>query len=218
MTANPRYRRPKERVYRKGHCCWCGRALPPPPSRRTSWCSDRCVREYLSFEPAALRRACWERDGGFCQGCGRDVGALEKALLVRVGRYWTRTNGIHNRPPARLSLRGGLVLRQPVWSSWAWERMTPEERAQATRRGDRWRRLLHRLGVKADHLWEADHKIPVVEGGPNVLANLRTLCLPCHKAETRALASRRAQRRAAERAARVDAAQPQLALTTGEDA
>lgn len=44
------------------------------------------------------------------------------------------------------------------------------------------------------HLWEADHVVPVVEGGGGCgLDNLRTLCLPCHKAETAALAARRAQ-------------------------
>jgi 5-methylcytosine-specific restriction enzyme A len=45
------------------------------------------------------------------------------------------------------------------------------------------------------HWWEADHIVPQVEGGGHELENLRTLCLPCHKAETAALAARRATRR-----------------------
>ena len=41
-------------------------------------------------------------------------------------------------------------------------------------------------------LWEADHIIPVVEGGGGQgILNLRTLCLVCHRAETRALMKRR---------------------------
>jgi 5-methylcytosine-specific restriction endonuclease McrA len=44
--------------------------------------------------------------------------------------------------------------------------------------------------------WEADHIIPLAEG--------RTLCVPCHKAETRALAGRLAQRRADYKAPRLD--------------
>ena len=40
--------------------------------------------------------------------------------------------------------------------------------------------------------WDADHIIPVVEGGPTTPENLRTLCKPCHKRETRYLAQRRA--------------------------
>lgn len=37
-------------------------------------------------------------------------------------------------------------------------------------------------------LWDLDHIIPVSEGGGQCgLENFRTLCIPCHKAETRAL-------------------------------
>ncbi|HJX65922.1 MAG TPA: HNH endonuclease, partial [Polyangia bacterium] len=55
-------------------------------------------------------------------------------------------------------------------------------------------------GITGPHLWEADHIVPVVEGGgasreADPLANLRTLCRHCHKAETRALAARRAATR-----------------------
>lgn len=43
-------------------------------------------------------------------------------------------------------------------------------------------------------LWDADHIIPVVEGGGECgLENLRTLCLWCHKQATADLASRRAR-------------------------
>lgn len=63
--------------------------------------------------------------------------------------------------------------------------------------------LLYRVaGVKCPHwsstyhLWEADHIVPVVEGGGGCeLDNYRTLCLECHRVETRALAQRRAQKR-----------------------
>ncbi len=45
-------------------------------------------------------------------------------------------------------------------------------------------------------LSEADHIVPVVEGGGCCgLSNYRTLCVPCHKAETAALAARRARAR-----------------------
>ena len=39
--------------------------------------------------------------------------------------------------------------------------------------------------------WDADHILPMIEGGGNQLSNLRTLCQPCHKAETARLAGRR---------------------------
>lgn len=48
------------------------------------------------------------------------------------------------------------------------------------------------------HLWDADHIVPVVEGGGECdLSNMRTLCLKCHQAATAEL---RARRKAAQRA------------------
>jgi 5-methylcytosine-specific restriction endonuclease McrA len=41
-------------------------------------------------------------------------------------------------------------------------------------------------------LWDADHIVPVVEGGGECdLTNLRTLCLKCHRASTSELRKRR---------------------------
>jgi len=48
---------------------------------------------------------------------------------------------------------------------------------------------------KMGHAWEADHIMPVSLGGTNELENLRTLCVPCHKAETKRLARYRKRRR-----------------------
>jgi len=42
-------------------------------------------------------------------------------------------------------------------------------------------------------LWDADHIVPVVEGGGECdLSNIRTLCLKCHRASTAELRKRRA--------------------------
>ena len=41
------------------------------------------------------------------------------------------------------------------------------------------------------HLWDADHIVPVIEGGGECdLSNMRTLCLKCHRATTAALRKR----------------------------
>lgn len=52
-------------------------------------------------------------------------------------------------------------------------------------------RLLARWGLRRLNrrsLWDADHMVPVVEGGGECdLTNLRTLCLACHRRETAAL-------------------------------
>jgi 5-methylcytosine-specific restriction endonuclease McrA len=50
-------------------------------------------------------------------------------------------------------------------------------------------------------LWEADHIVPVVEGGGECdLSNLRTLCLRCHRMATLGLRLRRAEARQLARA------------------
>ncbi len=180
LARNPRLKRPRELLPEVlGLCKWCGGKAEPP---RRYWCSDGCVREYQSFEPAILRRRCWERDRGFCRACHRDIGELERRLRVLSDLYWKR---------------GGRT-----WGG--------KEDPAAWQRGIRWMKLLRRLKVDHRHLWEADHRIPVVEGGPNCLANLRTLCLPCHRLETKKLAARRAQARREQR-------QPSLQLSTGTE-
>ena len=51
--------------------------------------------------------------------------------------------------------------------------------------------------------WDADHIVPVVEGGGECdLDNYRTFCIPCHKQVTRELAARRAEARRPELEAR----------------
>ncbi len=54
---------------------------------------------------------------------------------------------------------------------------------------------LKRLGRRS--LWDADHIVPVVEGGGECdLANLRTLCLHCHRVVTAELRERLRKRTA----------------------
>jgi 5-methylcytosine-specific restriction endonuclease McrA len=48
--------------------------------------------------------------------------------------------------------------------------------------------------------WDADHIVPLSEGGAACPTNLRALCRPCHKAETKALRARLAAKRRAEMA------------------
>lgn len=51
-------------------------------------------------------------------------------------------------------------------------------------------------GYKTRSLWQADHIVPVVEGGGECgIDNFRTLCLPCHQIVTAELAGRTARRK-----------------------
>lgn len=62
-------------------------------------------------------------------------------------------------------------------------------------------KALREWGLKAGSrksLWDADHIVPVVEGGGECdLSNIRTLCLKCHRAVTAELRARLEVRRAA---------------------
>jgi 5-methylcytosine-specific restriction protein A len=56
-------------------------------------------------------------------------------------------------------------------------------------------RALRDLGyVPRRSLWELDHIVPLIDGGGHELANLQTLCAPCHKSKTAAEARTRAER------------------------
>jgi len=54
------------------------------------------------------------------------------------------------------------------------------------------------IGHTRKSWWEADHILPVVEGGDSNLENLRTLCHPCHRGVTTELRLRRKMGRATE--------------------
>jgi 5-methylcytosine-specific restriction protein A len=57
-------------------------------------------------------------------------------------------------------------------------------------------KFLIRFKAWGTHLWEADHILPVCEGGGGCgLENIRTLCRCCHKKATKALAGRRKNKR-----------------------
>ena len=65
-----------------------------------------------------------------------------------------------------------------------------------------WYDVKRQLGM-ALHLkrqWQADHIVPRAQGGLNELANLRTLCIECHKATSLQQAGHRAVRRREDKA------------------
>ncbi len=59
------------------------------------------------------------------------------------------------------------------------------------------RRLIEEgvIHKKRKSWWEADHILPVVEGGDSNLENMRTLCIPCHRGVTAELRQRRVRHR-----------------------
>ncbi|MCA9879596.1 MAG: HNH endonuclease, partial [Thermomicrobiales bacterium] len=76
------------------------------------------------------------------------------------------------------------------WNRVKLARTPPERRERAAFR-ERYRWFFRRTSC-----WDADHIVPVSEGGGECsLENMRTLCVPCHQVVTRELAKRRTSHR-----------------------
>lgn len=152
----------------RGRCRFCGTS--PLPGRRTSWCSETCVDEWKTIsDPGYLRWKVQQRDRGACALCGFDTGRLVRVLhkvAERTGRRGAKGVASARRLAVWLNTKGFTV-------------------------GAEWKDVSFHTVV----LWHADHILPLAEGGTNALANIRTLCVPCHKAETAALARRLAEAR-----------------------
>lgn len=156
----------------------CGKALR---GRQRRWCGDKkCFQLYAlrKGDSAALRAYVWERDGGKCSRCGLDIKTL---LELRGILLWPDGHFPYNEKMASMMPRRRWnVLICDGWSE------------------KEWRNLLRRIGVKfgyLGHLWEADHIVPLSEGGEHHEANMRILCLKCHKDSTRKLLKRLARSR-----------------------
>lgn len=176
----------------RGYLCrWCETPVKPP---RRYWCSQACVDDYRERnDPQYQRRKLRERDGGICVLCGRDALRLKRIFdRARYRRHrWNQRHAEELLPPHR----------RPSWFTSrgidppSTYRLNREAQEAAVLRVVRW------LGLdgappSGRTLWEADHIVPVVEGGGGTgLDNLRTLCWWCHKTETAKLARRRARAR-----------------------
>lgn len=154
------------------HCTWCFR---PVGGRRQTWCSTQCCNEfYLRTVSTVQRFHVEQRDGGICAACGVDTNRIQRALTAI--RY-----GYSNR-----------------------RELTADQLRRRDRLYEFWRQWAKSEGFASncwDSFWQADHILPVCEGGGMCgLDGLRTLCTRCHKAETKKLAARRAVARRASNA------------------
>jgi len=162
----------------KGSCRVCGRVVAPP---RRTFCSAECVTRHRQATSAAEMRAAVEgRDHGVCALCGTDT--RQVAATLRCARRdwkdasaaaWAAYRSAPDSSPPDLdgTFRASAFFRAAL-AVHGWE--------------------LGDVAGEAAHLWEADHAVALVEGGLNVIENVRTLCLRCHRRETAALAARRA--------------------------
>ena len=140
-----------------------------------------------------------------CRRCGAEVAGRRRTFCSEgcVHEWRIRTDPQYMRAHIYLRDRGvcavcGLdtaALRQHAHRLDAHRPRDAQTRTFAPSAQDLFV-LHHRMPALNRAWWEADHIVPVVEGGGECgLDNIRTLCVPCHKDETAALAARRAQAR-----------------------
>lgn len=149
-------------AFGRPRCRWCGEDVKPP---RRTFCSDRCVEEWvLRSTSGGARSACLHRDGGVCAECGLNTLALKRDVHLAI-------SGALN----------GLPL-----SGRFWKRVAAMVAARLAAHGYRAPRDLAEFQSDGFY-WQADHIVPVEAGGGLAgLDNLQTLCSPCHRRKTAA--------------------------------
>jgi 5-methylcytosine-specific restriction protein A len=155
-------------------CRWCRTEVP---KGRYTYCSDDCVHEWrVRNDSRYMRAQVFKRDKGVCAECGRETFKLAAELAMERTATWL----------GRFSSSVKSVEAYKAWRARI-DKLVAEGFSE------------HRLLQASEgggSLWDADHVNPVIEGGGTCgLENIRTLCIPCHKAETKKLAKRRAEAR-----------------------
>lgn len=187
-------RRPLDRFARRQ--TWTHQGLGPT-GRNLCYCG--CKREVGKGRSSTFDKGCvawWRghsdmnfikskvraRDKGVCALCDVDTYELRRQYGKKLIAYVKRRHPQRHDRELSADNAAYIVDRDPS---------APSPPRGFPHFGRRW--------------WEADHIVPVIEGGGGVdFTGYRTLCCRCHKAETAKLAARRA--------AKGRPPQPELAL------
>lgn len=167
----------------RGLCRMCGREVP---RGRYSWCGPKCVARWARTGAGMPRGVVWLRDEGVCGDCGIDTNGLWDDLKRVADKHVGHRDHWNEKCCTRKAMR-------TVRSGF----LGPYQRPMQARTAEC--PAIAFLGAVRNHgsLWEADHIVPIAEGGVHALSNLRTLCIWCHRKATRALTARLAEKRAA---------------------
>lgn len=161
---------PKEKLPKgpNGRAC-CRQCGEEVPQGRRAWCSQKCVDEHrIRTDAGYVRLLLFRRDKGVCALCGLDTVAAHVA--------WQQSRPDYTKEPYKAN-PSGYTLAFRAW----------EEKG----------RPLGFIRSDSRNSWDADHIVPVCEGGGECgIDNFRTLCCPCHKQVSAELTARRAKPKA----------------------
>ena len=160
-----------KRAKEEGVCRWCGLDVKRLSKARRTFCSDACVHEFsIRSSSSYIRQYIAKRDKYKCQICGLDC----KGFLRKL---WTYVN--------ERVLAGKKVATSPKPGSWQEMKLAFEMEFFQSHNME-WVNTANR-----STFYDIDHIVPVVEGGHQCgEENLRTLCLSCHRKETKELRKR----------------------------
>lgn len=144
------------------------------PKGRVYFCSQACAFEVqIRRDASFLRARTKERDRGVCAKCGIDTEQLKRILRF-----------------AHASLADLLLSDKPWQGNLYWFKQIMQRDLMGA---DLWNH------VESMCQWQADHIVEVTDGGAPYLKNIQTLCVPCHKAKTKAQHGERAAKRRAQK-------------------
>lgn len=135
------------------------------------------------------------RPVGHCRWCGERLKSAEfswcsKGCFLEYGirsSHRIMLNNVYKRDGGICCLCG--IDTSEIYNIMLFIYKTPEEFVLQGKQGG-WG--IWHTSTPVARFWEADHIVPVSEGGGCCgLNNLRTLCIPCHKKETSTLSVRR---------------------------
>lgn len=124
----------------------------------------------------------------FCSAACADDWAVRNNPGLMRQRVYQRDKGVCAMCGIDTAVLGRVLAKE--WDRVKMARSAPERRErEAFRQRYRWY-------FSRSSYWDADHIVPVSEGGGECsLENMRTLCVPCHQVVTRELAKRKASHR-----------------------
>jgi 5-methylcytosine-specific restriction endonuclease McrA len=179
--------------------CGCGGTFEPSPRHRQlgfpGYLKGHAMRV---ARPVTMKIAAWvrvEQGRHFCEcGCGQTIRIWPRYRLTGIPRFRRECQG---------RLRAG-----PAHPSWVADRSAIGRRGQDFVRAVR-REILELDGCRcracgSSKSLNADHIVPVCDGGLGIVPNGQTLCIDCHKRKTQLDLARYWERRRSSRQKETD--------------